>query len=668
MASISFKVSIKGSVADLDDYPLEFVLRRSVNDGPIKPDDPELARLRSAQAARLQQQQQQQQQQEEIRPSVFHAGDSTRKALLPLSQDPAIYNHKIGLKSTTTRPSNTPSRGSLNTINNSRRRGVNASTAAPSGYGLSEFTTSEEEDDDDDDEGNSEDEDSAEDTSDSEEEVYPVAPRRVAKPGKKLSQVLRTTTSEPAHYVAHITGRIDPWEMRMQKLQEEGKELAPLIAEKIADDFKKIEKTPVQMTATWARENDDIVQRMKSISLETEAIKERRKKETETKNQLLAKEIENCLAQIKEERDAVIRIREEAIKQAQMEKDRIAKEQEDRKNAAAAQKAAQDKQATLAAAAAAEQAQKAAEAAANRASATTSAIFVSDAGRAEYEKYSAVLERIRTVILPAVAGNPMLKKYCFGARREMVADIGQLVNKRDEIYRVATDIDAIFKRTMQAQDETAYLWVMNCTAKKLVKQAETEALVKSAPVFPLAHVAVLLFSSHPQFLDVLMARFAKKCPYVTPMYIPKGPNDSADDFLQKLAYKKSGKGWESEAQYNGRQCAMFTLYCAIMQTVPPAGQSSYPLSHGWTWMARIMNMPPRPITPSLITVFLEVCGNSFLRTYRNQAAKALRLLMTDFIPLIPRQGVDGTTRLVTLLEQYNKTGTIPVADGRDYDR
>lgn len=53
------------------------------------------------------------------------------------------------------------------------------------------------------------------------------------------------------------------------------------------------------------------------------------------------------------------------------------------------------------------------------------------------------------------------------------------------------------------------------------KQSETEALVKSAPAFPVAHVAVLLFNTHAKFLDVLMARFAKKCPYVTPMYIPK---------------------------------------------------------------------------------------------------------------------------------------------------
>ena len=36
------------------------------------------------------------------------------------------------------------------------------------------------------------------------------------------------------------------------------------------------------------------------------------------------------------------------------------------------------------------------------------------------------------------------------------------------------------------------------------------------------------------------------------------------------------------------------------------GQNAYPLSHGWTWMARIVNMPPWPITPSLINVFLEV--------------------------------------------------------------
>ncbi|KAF8929800.1 GLE1-like protein-domain-containing protein [Dissophora ornata] len=617
------------------ELPLEFVLRRSVTEGVVKPDDPELARLRASRDSRR---------------LLLKDEDDFQRNAVPLSQNPSIYNQRIGLQSTIRRD-HSPISHTINNHRNSPAPGL----AAGSGYGLDDYTTSEEED--------YAADDCSYDTSDSEEAMYAVAPSRRAK-----KQDSNFRGSEQAHYVAHITGRIDPWEMQMQKLQEEGKELAPVIAERITNDFKNLEETPTKSVITWARDNEDVTQRIKSMSLETEAIKDRRKREAEAKNQALAKDIESCLARIKEERDTAIRVRDEALKQAQMEKERVAKEEEEKIKAAAAEKEAKSKRASEAAAAAAEKAKQVVIAAAERASSNTSAIFVSEAGNAEYQNYTKVLDQIRQVVLPTVAANPALKKYCNSAKREMVADLGQLVNKQSEIFRVATDIDNIFKRTMQSQNENAYMWVMNCTAKKLVKQAETEALVKSAPVFPLAHVAVLLFSNHQIFLDVLMARFAKKCPYVTPMYIAKGPNDSADEFMQKLAYKKTGSGWETEAQYNARQCAMFTLYCAIMQTTPPVGQNKYPLTHGWTWMARIVNMPPRPITPSLITVFLEVCGNSYLRTYRNQAAKVLKLVADEFIPLIPRQGVDGTTRLKTLLEEYFRTGNIPVADGRDYGR
>ncbi|KAG0008564.1 hypothetical protein BGZ80_003295 [Entomortierella chlamydospora] len=79
-------------------------------------------------------------------------------------------------------------------------------------------------------------------------------------------------------------------------------------------------------------------------------------------------------------------------------------------------------------------------------------------------------------------------------------------------------------------------------------------------------------------------------------------------------------------------------------------------------------MPPRPITPALIAVFIEVCGNMYLGTYRNQANKVLRLLYEDFLPMIPKQGIDGKVRLKTLLDDFIKSGQIPVADGREFDK
>ncbi|KAF9206341.1 hypothetical protein BGZ49_002631, partial [Haplosporangium sp. Z 27] len=554
------------------ELPLKLILQRSISDGLSQSNDLELERLRLQQGKGLQNSQ-----------DSIEEEDYDNEHV-PLSKNPSIYYQKIGLVSTQrTRPSKSNSLSHTLNYRGSQNGSGDAITHRR-GYGLSEISTSEEED------SSEEDEDDY-NTSDSEDEVFPVSSRRYANPGNTVSNT-GGKNQEIAHYVAHITGQIDPWELKMQKVQEEEKKAIPLVAQKIVNDFKNLDTLTQKPTVSW--NGGDIAQRLKAMSLETEAIKERRKKEADAKNQ----------AMTKEERETALRIREEAIKQAQQEKERIAKEKEDKAKAEVAQKEAEKKKAADEAAAKAERAKKQAEAAAQKASSETSAIFASEAASEEYQRYTKVLNHIRTVVLPAVTGNPQIKKFCFSARRDIVAAIGQLVNKRSEVLRVATEIDGYFKTT-KSQNESAYNWVLNCTAKKLVKQAETEALVNVAPTFPLAQVAVLLFSSHPLFLDVLMARFAKKCPYVTPIYIQKDPNDTPEEYMEKMAYKKTAKGHESEAQYNARQCAMFTFYCAIIQTTPPVGQNIHPLSNGWTWMARILNMPPRPITPSLIAVFIE---------------------------------------------------------------
>jgi hypothetical protein len=35
-------------------------------------------------------------------------------------------------------------------------------------------------------------------------------------------------------------------------------------------------------------------------------------------------------------------------------------------------------------------------------------------------------------------------------------------------------------------------------------------------------------------------------------------------------------------------------------------QNPYGLEHGWTWLARLLNKPPKRITPAIIHAFLEV--------------------------------------------------------------
>ncbi|KAF9966186.1 hypothetical protein BGZ70_003041 [Mortierella alpina] len=620
--------------------PFELILRHSITEGHIRDDDPELAQLRLSKGARN---------------SLGHGiedVDLARSQLSrhPLSQSSSIYYQNVGLASTVRAKHRNGSNAAMSSVHNGHRAtNKDSGERRRSGYGLVDFS-SEDEDSNSDGHGcGSDQEDGADDTGS----------------GAGLGKDSRTIDpNSPAHYVAHITGRMDPWELKMQKLQESGKELAPVIADKITNDFNSIAKKPQATQLSWAGENDDIIQKIRNMSIETEAIKEKRRKETEALNQAMENEFAACLARIKEERETALRIREEAIRKANLEKERLEKEAEEKKKAEVAAKEAKEKKAQQEAA---EMAKKAAAAAATAAS-NSSSTFVSDTAEAEWQHYTKIVLHLRTVVKPGIVSNRDLKKICFEARREIVPFIGQLFNKREQVMRVAMDIDQVFKRMKQTHGENPYNWLMNETGKKFLEQIENEALVKSAPAFPVAHVAVLLFTNHPRFLDVLMARFVKKCPYVIPKYFAHDQSESTEQYFKKLGYKHSDGGWEKEDKYNARQCAIFTLYCAILQTNAIQGQNAYPLSHGWTWMARIVNMPPWPITPSLINVFLEVCGDKYMRTYGNQARKVIQLLVRDFIPLMPKKGVAGTTRLKTQLEGLLKDGYLPPAEGREFDR
>ncbi|KAI8347957.1 GLE1-like protein-domain-containing protein [Mortierella sp. GBAus27b] len=609
--------------------PLEFVLRRSLAQGIIDENDPELAQLRSSQRASTVVK-------NRDRTESRHNGALTTHA--PLSPLPEIRFHQRDMVSNTHQsPAPAPR---MNLINSRRAR---KSGAALSGYGLDDFSSS--------------DDDDSHDSSESEDDDP------------------ESRKSDAANYITHLTSRLDPWEWKIRKVQEETK-IAPRIAQKIEQDLKSFEMRPAT-TPNWIRNLDDVHQRVRSMSLETEAIKEARRKEFEARQSAMDKQVDDCFKRIKDERETAIRIREEALKQIQLEKENAAKAEEEKAKAETAKKQAQERKAAEDAAAAeraikdakdkraAEAAEKAKNAVQDASNA--SAIFVSESASVEYRRYMELIQHIKTVVRPAIDNDPGLKKFCNGIKREVLPFIGQLTNERKTVFRVAEDIDRLFKTAMQTQNENIYYWALNIAAKKMAKQTEGEALVKSAPAFPVAHVCVLLFTNHPKFQEVLLARIAKKCPYAVPIYMSKEASETPDEYLRRLRYRRKEKGLENETEYNSRQCAIFTLYCAIMQSNTPGVQNLYPLSHGWTWMSRILNMPPRPITPSLITVFLEVCGDKYLRIYGAQARKVIQLLMNDFIPLIPQQGISGTSRLKTLLEDYLRTGQLPPPNGREFD-
>ncbi|KAG0047123.1 hypothetical protein BGZ83_007759 [Gryganskiella cystojenkinii] len=463
--------------------------------------------------------------------------------------------------------------------------------------------------------------------------------------------------SEEASYVSLITGGLNPMDMQKQALQKASKASSLAVEKRITKETREIDSKVQEPTNPFYAEEMEALRLIEASAKRREAAKQRRIKEQEDENKRLKQEEEAVLAEIEAEREAERRKLEEARLAVQREKERVEREAEAAKKAAREAAEAIEKKKKEEEAAAAAQAKKlAAESAVKEGE-----IIVSPHALEEWKMYRGVLDHINNNVVPAVANNPQIKKLCNNLKREVISIVGQIINRKQDVFRVASDLDGIFTNARNTAGDVAYYWIMNFTAKKMVFQSETECLVKADPAFPLAYAAVLLFTKHELFLDVLMARFAKKCPYVIPMFFKLEPNESANDYLKKLGYRRKDQGWETEEQYNLRQAAMFIFYCAIIQTTPMVGTNLHPLSNGWTWIARIVNVPPRNITARLLAVFLQVCGNSFIRTYKGQAIKILKLVHDDLLPIAPRGGISGETRLKTILDKFKSTGQVPAA-------
>lgn len=142
--------------------------------------------------------------------------------------------------------------------------------------------------------------------------------------------------------------------------------------------------------------------------------------------------------------------------------------------------------------------------------------------------------------------------------------------------------------------------------------------------------------------------------------------ESLQVYQERLGFKKN----ETEIQYGERMCGIVALYAAVVQTdasnpyliiVP----NSYGIQHGWSWMARILNMKPRKLTPLLILTFLEIAGNRLLQQYGEQGKKLVHLIIEKSIPMMPASSVASTTKLKLFLEDtVFKQGTIPAHPSR----
>ncbi|GAO46558.1 hypothetical protein G7K_0788-t1 [Saitoella complicata NRRL Y-17804] len=431
---------------------------------------------------------------------------------------------------------------------------------------------------------------------------------------------------------------------------------------------------------TVKRELADATKMMTSLELEAKESVEQTQGELERRNKEMLDRIEFAIAnakryeaeekarrereeverqrKAKEEADRATKARLEAEKKKQ-EEEAKKKEEENRKLAEMAQKQAADAEAAKL-----ERARQEQEAKMKEQEKKLKAFEPADVS-VEADAHLAVIERLKVEVLKPVSETKEWKTFCFKAKRQITPKLGQLTKSRKKILAVIGAIENVFFEA-EGVSEIVYLWLLNFFSKSVVKQAETEVAVAPATAYPLAYVCAHMLSKHPKLLPLFMARFAKNCPFVVPVW--RTGRTEGDMKLNGIKRFEDGK-WEDESPYTERMCGIFATYIATTQTELWNNQPNLlPFSASWKWMARLLNKPPQSsASPAIYSMFMDIAGEKFVRVYGKQGDKMIRLAVGGWVEA--GKGIEGpamrssSVRLQIMGEEYIKTGKLKEFEG-----
>ena len=281
------------------------------------------------------------------------------------------------------------------------------------------------------------------------------------------------------------------------------------------------------------------------------------------------------------------------------------------------------------------------------------------------DEYLAKLKHIKETVDKQVKSDRAMMTEALRYRMKFTTKIGAVTNSRRHIQEFYQELTGIL--TQGKHSELLYTWLLNNMAKQIVKQSETEVSVNFNKAFPLATLACLLICDHPELLKLILARMMKKCPYVVPRYPKREQGETDDQLRKKMGYREVEEGkFESEQQFQERMNGIIALYAAMIQAdlADFGKQNPYGMIHGWSWLARMLNMTPRKITPGAIETFLKIAGHGFLMQYGKQGHKLMQFIHQDYLQRIGKGAEGAKVRLELLLEEYFKKGRVDPHDGQ----
>jgi len=207
-------------------------------------------------------------------------------------------------------------------------------------------------------------------------------------------------------------------------------------------------------------------------------------------------------------------------------------------------------------------------------------------------------------------------------------------------------------------DADTHRAVCAAVTQKVISLGEMMVEKQPGMAYALAGFVLHVGEQHPTLWDCVQKQLQAACCYCVPYFPAKPAGGSNDDHLLLLGYrfKSDGKTFEAKKDHYARAAGHVTLYAALLQQSwvahfrpPREDMQRRPVSNplgvaaAWTWLARLVNQPPRQITATLLLAFLKPSAHALLAAYPKQFPKLLRFLASTYSAKIHAK-VDGSDK------------------------
>ncbi|RLO02893.1 hypothetical protein DYB28_005483 [Aphanomyces astaci] len=234
------------------------------------------------------------------------------------------------------------------------------------------------------------------------------------------------------------------------------------------------------------------------------------------------------------------------------------------------------------------------------------------------------------------------------------------------------------KKEAKAAGEIYFHFALHFVASKLTAQVRVIAEISSC--FPVATVVAMCCVHTPDLTDIFLAHMHtvatpyillilmrcvlcmmgvhldQMCPYTIPTTPMRSEGQSDDTYRLSIGMEQdTNHSFESFDKYTQRMAMAVALLLAVMQTSPFDGQpqpAHLAISDAWTWMARVVNAAPHPLTAPILLAALETAGFELHRQYKSQFLKLASVIQSNVVPILSRDVKSGAAATLAQLTTF----------------